>query len=227
MINIFLRQCENVGSVNNTERPWWFSKERCFLNLLSTKDNETEITVMFDGLTIPVFLETDKVKIVNIINGGSETKTFVAVLDHVLKQDFKDDEIIYFLEDDYVHLPNWQRIMKDGLLNIKADYVTLYDHFDKYTNVYQNLSSQVLCSLTHWRTTPSTTNTYACLFKTLKRDADIHYKYSQINERVSRDHEKFLELWKNGRTLISPIPGLSTHCANGLLSPLVDWAHIT
>jgi hypothetical protein len=37
------------------------------------------------------------------------------------------------------------------------------------------------------------------------------------------DHEMFAELEKKGRILLTPIPGLSTHCVNNLLSPCVDW----
>jgi len=38
------------------------------------------------------------------------------------------------------------------------------------------------------------------------------------------DHQKFLELNSKGRHLISCLPGYSTHCQDGLLSPCIDWS---
>jgi hypothetical protein len=37
------------------------------------------------------------------------------------------------------------------------------------------------------------------------------------------DHQLFAELEKKGRVVLSPIPGLATHCMVNLLSPGVDW----
>jgi hypothetical protein len=40
------------------------------------------------------------------------------------------------------------------------------------------------------------------------------------------DHTKFLELWKHGSNLISPIPGQATHCEISFLSPTINWNKI-
>ena len=41
------------------------------------------------------------------------------------------------------------------------------------------------------------------------------------------DHNKFLWLAENkGRFVITPIPGLSTHCMEGLMSPTIKWEEI-
>jgi hypothetical protein len=37
------------------------------------------------------------------------------------------------------------------------------------------------------------------------------------------DHQMFAELENKGRILLSPIPGLATHCMTNLLSPSIDW----
>jgi hypothetical protein len=119
-----------------------------------------------------------------------------------------DEDIVVFLEDDYLFNKNWIQYIKEGLQF--ADYVTLYDHPDKYTNMYSTLVSKLFKGTIHWRTTPSTTNSYACLIKTLRDDYDIHWSFCQGNG-VTLDHQKFLSLWKLGKSLISSIPAFWSH----------------
>ena len=48
---------------------------------------------------------------------------------------------------------------------------------------------------------------------------------SQIRE--VGDHNKWVYLQEHkSRFLLSPIPGLSTHCMDGLLSPTIEWNKI-
>ena len=62
-------------------------------------------------------------------NLRSGARSFNLALDHALKLD--SSSVIYFVEDDYIHLPESDRILIEGL-RLGADYVTLYDHPDKY-----------------------------------------------------------------------------------------------
>ena len=42
----------------------------------------------------------------------------------------------------------------------------------------------------------------------------------------SRDYNKFWELQKQERYLISPMPGWSTHCDANHISPIIDWKKV-
>jgi hypothetical protein len=100
--------------------------------------------------------------------------------------------------------------------------VTLYDHKDKYF-LYPDLTSRIFASPTcHWRTTPSTTNTFALHFRTLLRDLDLHRRYSE-GRAISADHEKFCRLQSRNVILVSPMPGWSTHAEPEFASPCIDW----
>ena len=41
------------------------------------------------------------------------------------------------------------------------------------------------------------------------------------------DHNKWLAISEEkGRFILSPLPGLSTHCMEGLMTPTIDWKKI-
>jgi hypothetical protein len=229
MIHIFVRQTSHV---HGKCRPPWFSLEKCFDNLLSILDEDSDLTVIFDGDSTDHFVSKRNVKIVNI-EGGCESKSFTKLLDYVKDLDISDDDIIYLLEDDYLHKPGSLDILREIFTSFSnVDYVSLYDHMDKYLVQYQvpGFITQLTCTKNvHWRTTHSTTNSYAMKFSTLKRDLDIHYEFSKFDVYgpVTQDHLKFLNLWKNKRSLLTPVPGFSTHVENSLMSPTIDWFKIS
>nr|QBK93664.1 MAG: hypothetical protein LCPAC404_03680 [Pithovirus LCPAC404] len=153
----------------------------------------------------------------NLGNTGS----FKFALDLALKNN--DEDVIYFVEDDYLHREGSEKVLLEGFE--KADYVSMYDHPDKYMSPSPNpfvkngseLSRVFLTKSTHWKKTNSTCMTFASKVKTLKEDYKV-----------------FIDLWhsfrifthlnnEKGRTLITPIPGYSSHCMTEFLAPLIDW----
>ena len=229
-IKIFVRHCNISSNSVGKSRPEWFSREKCWENLKSTIDSDTDITVLFDGTpSSDHFLSKDKDGYELVcIPGGNDGKSFLNLLEYVNQQDIDDDTILYFLEDDYYHKPGWGNILREGFEYIGVDYITLYDCKDKYfLPMYDELQGKILSTpSTHWRTTPSTTNTYSMLSQTLKKHYDIHTEYCDLVKGYTRDHDKFLRLWSEGSNLVSCIPGYSTHCETEYLSPCIDWTNI-
>ena len=165
------------------------------------------------------------------IDAGCESVSFCKTIDLILSsKDVKDDDIVYLLEDDYLHRPGWPLVMREAFASFGVDYVTLYDHADKYMHdVYPNLATQLLATRAcHWRTTPSTTNTYSLYFKTLREHRDDHLAFSDIEKygRITADHDKFMAMMAKGRVLISSVPGFSTHVESNLMSPTVNWEYL-
>ena len=228
-IQVFVRHCfySPNTELRGHARPTWFDKAAVFENLISTTDHSlADIHVVYDehfGGLQDSFLKSYKK--ITVINAGNEANSFLKTLDLVYSSDFSDETIIYLLEDDYLHRPNWCSILLEGFL-LPIEYVSLYDHLDKYVGKqYKSLSSQLFATKScHWRTTPSTTNTYASRFSRLKEDKAIHKHYSESAQKgVSRDHEKFVYLGKSGRRLVTSIPGYSTQC-DDMQSPTYDWS---
>ena len=230
MIRVFHLHCNFSALSQNKTRPEWFDREKLFDSFMSTLDERVEYTAYHDSGNGEIKDHFLSKKDVNKISekGGSGSQSFLNLLNYVIKQDYLDDDIIYFVEDDYLHKPGWVDVLLDGFEYIGADYYTLYDHPNKYyPGMWDKLPSYLMISPSaHWRTTVSTTNTYACMFKTLKQHFDIHVQYCDLVENWVKDHQKFTHLWDIGSNLISCIPGYSAHIEEGMLSPIADWETI-
>ena len=227
MIRIFQRHCNFSTNSEHKPRPEWFDREKIFDSFISTLDSRVEYTAFHDsgnGEIKDHFLNKKQVNIISK-HGGNDAQSFLNLLNYVDEQNYEDDDIIYFLEDDYLHLKGWIDILLEGFEYIGADYYTLYDHPDKYyLPMYEELTSKIIATPSiHWRTVPSTTNTYACKYSTLKKHFDIHVKYCDLLEKWTKDHNKFLNLWEIGSNIVSCIPGYSTHVEDNMLSPTINW----
>lgn len=225
-IKVFLRQYNKANLRKQNVRPDWFSYKKCYHSI---KNADVDLTILLDGTKSNHHFDFDDGDNIIEYSGGSDAASFKFCLSAMLNSNLQDDDIIYIVEDDYMHHHNWELVMKEAFDNFNVDYVTLYDHPDKYfLPMYDQLQSKILYTQTvHWRTTPSTCNTYAGKWKTFKKHWDIHMKYcSPEYTHDGYDHTKFIDLWNQGSNLISSIPGYSTHCETPFLSPLVNWSEI-
>ncbi|HHJ10234.1 MAG TPA: hypothetical protein ENK25_05005 [Bacteroidetes bacterium] len=233
MIHIFQRHCWFSPSSVSKIRPEWFSREKCFQNLKNTivNDNRVKLTLVYDNAEGPLerhFISTEKHYEIVEFTGGDDSRSLYNLLHYIIEQDIPDEDIVYVLEDDYVHRKGWVDIMLEGFNHTDAKYVTLYDHRDKYfLHRYRNLKSKIVFSPSvHWRYVPSTTNTWSTKFKTLKKHFKIHEKFCKSRKGIARDNAKFNYLTKNNFFLISPIPAYSTHAETPFLSPVIDWEKV-
>ena len=232
-IEVFIRHCyySKLQELPDRTRPSWFNKIKVFENFKNTLNPDLiNYTIVYDefyGSIDKTFLSQEKN--VKIIKCGSETDSFLKTLEIIQSRNFDDEQIIYLLEDVYIHRPGWCDIMLEGFV-IGSHYLTLYD-FDFF------ISSGYLCEIftttsSHWRAVPATTNTFACKYKTLIEDLEIHQKHSingvkeEEGFHFSKDYDKFWELQKQERYLISPMPGWSTHCDANHISPVIDWKKV-
>src|SRR3984885_54402 len=110
-VQIFVRHCYASDASQHKARFTGFSRERCYQNLMQTLDAETaSVTFFLDtarASTPEHFLKEQKRFPVIEIHAGTEGASFLAMLDYALTQKIDPETIVYFLEDDYLHQPNW------------------------------------------------------------------------------------------------------------------------
>ena len=176
------------------------------------------------------------------INAGSSTESFKHALRCVLHPNkMSPKEVVYFVEDDYIHRPGSREALLEGI-DAGFDYVTLYDHPDKYISGKDGGNPDVHCprrmgdadeistvlysKSCHWKFTNSTTMTFAARRGTIKADADIIGKH--LTGPAPDDFWMFCELlsWPPHRRLGSSIPAFATHAEKQWLAPLFDWEAI-
>lgn len=136
-IEILSRHCIYSSISSHKKRPDGYSREACYKNLLYTLEpNKAKITYFLDlakgGRSDHFLRDTDPVV---EFHAGSEANSFLRVLDYVEKLDLAPQTILYFVEDDYLHREGWIDVLLEGFQVPGADYVTLYDHRDKYLSL--------------------------------------------------------------------------------------------
>lgn len=160
-----------------------------------------------------------------------KSQYFIDKLNFCIHQ-FDDDDTLYFVEDDYIHINDCNLLIDEGLKC--ADYVTLYDHPDKYIQCkYPNpeivdIGEQTILFRTdhsHWKYTNSTTGTFACKQKTIKEDYDVWLKSCMDCPNGWLDYLAFKHLRSvKNRKIASCVPGRSSHMhSKEMLSPFFDY----
>jgi hypothetical protein len=219
----------------NKVKPDYINNENCLKNFCDVFfDYIYDINIIADNCSEPTLNMIKKyIDPINIerVSVGHGAGTFNLALDKALKYD--DNEIIYFIENDYLHKQGADTILLEGF-KLGAGYVSLYDCPDKYLdprdggNPYCDGGAEdtrvYLSNSCHWKLTNSTTMTFASKVKTLKEDESILRLFTQGS--YPRDFDMFLALRDKDRSLITPLPGYSTHGETAWLSPLTDWNKI-
>lgn len=209
----------------NKVKPIYINNENCLKNASYVFDKADWLVIADNTSKITDEMISKYQSNVIKVSVGHGAGTFNLALTEALK--FEDEEIVYFLENDYIHRFDADKILLEGI-ELGADYVALYDHPDKYQDGANpevkgggEITKVILSQSCHWKLTNSTTMTFAAKVKTLKSDEVILRLFTQGS--YPRDFEMFLALRDKGRSLITPIPGYSTHGETQWLSPLTKW----
>lgn len=231
-LHIFYR---STGGDNKKNRPPYYSKMLClrsFLGAFEPVRGRAEITFVNDGP-----MPDDRLAIMErygkIVSfpGLGNSPSYRETL--ALAVALPPDSLVYFAEDDYLYMPQALEKLLAAFDEIPAaEYVTLFDHMDRYTrsdDSRRGYSRLYLAGGLHWRTVESTCMTFGARVRTLQSDAWIH-RLGTVPKtprdrtiwRCTQGEKEFF--WKfPKRTLVGPIPSLATHMDPEGLAPNVDW----
>ena len=220
-----------VVSINSFKKK--FNKFEIYLTIVDQSDNE-KMSSMFDEIFSkldfkPTIIAFDKNELKSEINVDFNKDIF-GNLSSLLKC-FKigkesESDLIFFLEDDYLHkktlieemLLTYQRISsqtKKELILVPSDYPFLYME-ERLTNILTG-------SHRHWQTL----NKVLCSFMTSKEMLETYWENFLLTcQNHNNPIEKHLNEICKKEICLSPIPSLSIHRANSNsifgISPFID-----
>ena len=220
-----------VVSINSFKKK--FNKFEIYLTIVDQSDNE-KMSSMFDEIFSkldfkPTIIAFDKNELKSEINVDFNKDIF-GNLSSLLKC-FKigkesESDLIFFLEDDYLHkktlieemLLTYQRISsqtKKELILVPSDYPFLYME-ERLTNILAG-------SHRHWQTL----NKVLCSFMTSKEMLETYWENFLLTcQNHNNPIEKHLNEICKKEICLSPIPSLSIHMANSNsifgISPFID-----
>ena len=229
---------QKCNTVPEKVRPPWFSKERCFRNFVAVFGSD-DLFVIADNIGDKTMdLLKGYVPLQRIIRTTYGSGAFTFMHAAKLATNFPDETRVYLSEDDWAVKQGALGILHEGL-DI-ADYVTLSDFNDKYVNAGTqvdgcvgnpliNQNSEVtrvyLSQSCHWKETNSATMTLATTAGIIKKDLHVYEKHCQTGFPFDfYMHRELIEVL--GRELISPLPGMATHCETPYLTKLTDWERV-
>jgi len=198
----------------------------------SKKDNLDKIRKLIQDQNIEI-IPLDHEKYESIIKKQEKTETFSNLAS--LLQSFEigknqSDDLIFFIEDDYIHsetmldemISSYERIasqVKKDIIMCPADYPYLYMS-DEKTNI-------LIGSNRHWRTINKTLCTFMLSKNLLNKYWENFYK--TCLDRHDPFEKYINEIYEN-EVCISPIKSLSLHLTNVNssygLSPFLDYKKI-
>ena len=211
-------------------KPDYINNENCLKNFCCIFfDHIHDIHVIADNCsdaTIDMIKKYIDLSMIEKTSIGSGAGSFNYALDKALK--WSDDEMVYFVENDYIHLKRSPEIIKE-MLTRGASYATLYLHPDKFMPPLQGGNPEVgedggyptkiyRGSTELYAMFNSTTMTFASTVATLRDDESILREYTQGT--YPRDFEMFLSLRAKGKALLCPLNAYSTHGETAWLAPL-------
>jgi hypothetical protein len=137
---------------------------------------------------------------------------------------FNDNDLVYMVEDDYLHdADSFSRII-DFVDFAKQFNVPWFVHPTDYPDQYRNPKRSYIFQTNtgYWREVSSTTFTMLFLAKNLKQF------YSNFRESLIGvgDDGIFSKIFMDKAICLSPLPGIATHLHTGTYSNYIDWNKI-
>jgi len=239
-LNVIFRTCTHIGALNahrfGSKRPFTDSKRElvfaCLNSLLFSLGDKGIVHVLDDHSpeedtgAIQALLRSygDAHRFVPLEKKGAG-HSFDSALQYAREQKFS---LMYFCEDDYLHLPHAVSSMVDCHEQYKA-IVFPVDYFERYVgrdkeDMYPSFI--YLGEYNYWRTIYHTTFTFMIEKRVLDKYWGIYIELARANMNAvgaGGEDDTINKIYKK-ETCLSPLPSLAAHISpTPPLPPFVDW----
>jgi len=253
--HVLFRACDRVHSVHAADRPFGMTKlETIKLSFMSLIDSiapyQHEITVFGDCLSAECIQFFQEFPAVNLkcFEFGHPAKSLSNLVE--LSLTLPNETWVYFCEDDYLHLPetfdhisyliqnaisaldtpaNRKNLFSlfTGNLNQKPLVIHPPDYPDRYSPSRRRPGYLFEDGQRHWRQIKNTTHTFMAEGATLRRfQNELRASAIEPSHGLLSKH-MYCGLFSRSKALcLSPIPGLTTHMTEGVMTPIVNWAAV-
>ncbi|MES2436823.1 MAG: glycosyltransferase [Patescibacteria group bacterium] len=204
-------------------------------NLVSPDDHEIKIVIVDDHSTescvagLKRILATSKhpTQLIQIEQPGHAASLMAC---YEYGRDHARD-VIYFIEDDYLHFPSAISEMIEMYDWVKASLgdkevaLLANDDPDSYRNPWMEPARIVLGKYRHWRTNLFSTSSFWFSKKTLLKYWDIYMRHTHYGEHeVIHEGTTVDRVWRHSVQLFTPIPSLAVHMEyTDNIAPFVYW----
>jgi glycosyltransferase involved in cell wall biosynthesis len=240
-LDVIFRSCSRVFAVHGNRRPTNSSKTELILRCLNSlkRSMDRAVNPEHPNLTLTVVddhSDSESVEAIQRLLKNSLYPTkFIAMSEtgngnsllrcyELAKENTND--LIYFVEDDYLHSPNAISEMLEAYRNLKFSVqkdCVIYPHdAPSYYKKYYP-SAILLGEKRYWRNVGETTGTLFVSKKVLLDHWDKFMAFTQygVNPQVS-EHNTINQIYKEV-PCFSPMPTLAVHMCESGMSPFVNW----
>ena len=244
MLHVVLRTCTRVSALNEkqvgSKRPFTDSKRElvltCLNSLLNSLDDKGTLHIVDDHSP-----EEDVQAIKKLLTHYDSRHRFISLekrgngnsvrkaLEYARDQNFP---LIYFCEDDYLHLPHAIASMLSGHEKQKA-IIHPVDYFDRYVNnnPEKNIYPSIIYTgeYNYWRSIRHSTFTVLVSNTILKKHWDTYMRLADVTETFngSGGEDETINTIYTTELCISPLPSLTAHLSPQLqLPPFILWKKI-
>jgi len=149
-----------------------------------------------------------------------------------------DADLVYFVEDDYLHYPTAIDEMVDSYYTFKENLgreisIHPFDDPDNYLPVWIEPCRIVYGKNRHWRTNLHTTFTFLCNPEVVRARWHVFYtmatEYGTLWGEMNHVNESTMinKIWREEVTLFTPIPSVALHMAyETQKDPYLDWKEL-
>jgi len=235
-MKIVFRACDAINSLHistdgNNPRPFNLHKKEIIkISATSLKESVKDIDHQFyligdrvsdetwsflKNLLNPVFSFNSKER---LGDGGSLLEC------SKLAMTFKDEDLIYFAEDDYLHDPSTFSKKLDSFLKFSDTNLSVpwFVHPTDYPDQYTRLLRRCYIFQTdfgYWREVATTTHTFMTHKKHYAKFVDF---FRECHAEDGNDG-KLSTIFGKEALCFSPLPGIATHMHRGTYSNYVNW----